>query len=105
MEKSGPILAGDVKCVVNGCSTRRFSKPQSVRLFSMPKILSDDWTRVIAREENWVPKKSSKICSLHFTRGDITGHYLRPGAIPVPSLPLLFVKSGKGKSIIIFYFI
>ena len=102
MNKSDPILPGDVKCVVNGCKTRKFSKADNVTLFSVPQSLSDDWHRVIDRKQ-WTPKKSSKICSLHFTRGDVIGKHLRPGAIPLSSFPSLFVKSGERKTILILY--
>ena len=94
MEKN-KIPPGCTQCSVNGCDTNLKSKPVNVHLFAIPKTITEDWRSVLNKPEDWMPRKHSKICSLHFTPGDVIGRKLRPGAIPLPSFPTLFVASGK----------
>ena len=81
-------------CAVSGCATNEKTKKANIILFSIPSEFTQDWRRVINRPEYWIPKPSSKICSLHFTPGDIVAKKLRPGAIPLTSLPVVFIQSG-----------
>ena len=88
--------AGNTRCAVTGCSTTLKTKAHNVHLFAIPLNISADWRRVLKKPDGWTPKKNSKICSKHFTPGDMTpgGRKLRPGAIPLPSYPTLFVAAG-----------
>ncbi|XP_023342558.1 zinc finger protein 64 [Eurytemora carolleeae] len=70
---------GILYCAVRSCTSN--SSYSGLRFFSFPKELDSAWTKVVDRED-WVPKKNSKICSLHFRTRDITGRHIRQGAIP-----------------------
>ena len=81
-------------CAVSGCATNEKTKSSKIILFSIPSEYTQDWRRVINKPDYWLPRPNSKICSLHFTPGDIVGKKLRPGALPQPSLPVVFIPSG-----------
>ena len=81
-------------CAVEGCksSTKLPREEQPNHFFSFPSDYNEDWRRVVNKcDVSWLPKKSSRICSLHFTKGDIVGNRLRVGAIPIPApfLPII----------------
>ena len=92
--KMDRIVSGNYRCSVSGCLTTLKTKQENEHLFAIPQNISEDWRNVLRKPQNWLPKKNSKICSKHFTPGDINGRRLRPGAIPPPTFPTLFVASG-----------
>ena len=84
-------------CAVESClSSTKTAKENGIRFFSIPSDFDEDWRRVLnKRDKAWQPKKSSRICSKHFTKGDINGMKLRPGAIPIPEPFIIPVIEGK----------
>ena len=72
-------------CAVSDCKSNSHDKTKDIKFFKFPENFNDDWKRVVNKHEDWQPKKSSVICSVHFTKGDMAGNKLRPGAIPTPT--------------------
>ena len=82
-------------------------------MFAIPEDCSEDWLKVakFRKPINWMPKKSTKICALHFKKSDIVTNKIVAGAYPhlkvpsdhidadhsycVPSYPLLVEKVKK----------
>ena len=83
-------------CAVKGCKSSSIlpKDDQPAHFFAIPSFINKDWRRVINKDSDWVPKKSSRICSRHFSKGDIVGQKLRVGAIPIPE-PFLPIIQGK----------
>ena len=83
-------------CAVKGCKSSSIlpKDDQPAHFFAIPSFINEDWRRVINKDSDWVPKKSSRICSRHFSKGDIVGQKLRVGAIPIPE-PFLPIIQGK----------
>ena len=70
-------------CSVKDCKST--STCRDVHFFAFPKnILNSEWIAVV-NKAGWVPKKTSKICSLHFSPHHIRGRkrkILIQGAVP-----------------------
>ena len=82
------------KCCVNGCNYKSIPG-DNVVMFSLPEELNQQWISFINRE-NFVPLKSSRICSSHFSAENRFGDkQLVRGAVPtIPPLPpqTVFIK-------------
>ena len=42
--------------------------PLGISFHAIPKNCDAEWLNVIKPADGWTPKKSSKVCSLHFTK-------------------------------------
>ena len=60
-------------CSVSSCGSR--SGDVGVRFFKFPENYSKKWADVVNRKD-WVPKKTSVICSHHFVPNDVCGNKL-----------------------------
>ena len=88
------------RCSFEGCTKRIFENRQEISYHSFPTYDSKvyrQWMRFVNRKD-FVPSKSSKLCSLHFSKSDfisssqdtndrrsnrkLKNRYLRKGAIP-----------------------
>ena len=82
------MTGGFKYCAVSSCDSTTKNKKKEVRFFSFPKEqvvkYTIEWRRVVNKSDiSWMPKKRSVICDKHFSKEDIVGQKLRPGAIPI----------------------
>ena len=66
-------------CSVANCKIS--ASDVGIRFFKIPEDYNDAWKKVINRTD-WTPRKTSKICSLHFSKDSIKGNKLIPGTTP-----------------------
>ena len=100
------IMTGYKYCAVSSCDSTTKNKTKDLRFFSFPKEqvveYTDEWRRVVNKCDNsWTPKKGSAICSKHFSKGDIVGQKLRPGAVPTQE-QLVLIQTGAYYEILFF---
>ena len=67
-------------CSVLNCKSS--SSDSEISLFSFPKNYTEEWIKIVKRDD-WIPKKYSKICSLHFAKHHINNRRLVDGAKPI----------------------
>ena len=60
-------------CSVEKCKSS--ASDVGIRFFKIPEDYNDAWKKVINRTD-WTPRKTSKICSLHFSKDSIKGNKL-----------------------------
>ena len=73
------------RCTVFGCK----KSEKEEKLFSIPEDCSEEWLEVakFRKPIKWMPKKSTKICALHFKKSDIVGNKIATGAFPYLKVP------------------
>ena len=93
---SGDKSANMYYCVVNGCYS---DGTCLVSFHKLPEKLCPIWKKVIGRGEDFEPKKSQRICNLHFSSENLirnsSRNRLRKGAVPTTDLILSSVVEGK----------
>ena len=64
------------RCTVFGCQ----KSEKEEKLFAIPQDCDEEWLEVVKFRKplKWVPKKSTKICALHFKKSDIVGYFAPP---------------------------
>ena len=68
------------------CSVKECKPGNSVKYFSFPEEITNAWIIIVNKPE-WTPSKRDKICSQHFSPGDIvSGRFLRKGAVPTKTV-------------------
>ncbi len=53
-----------IYCIVKSCDGN--SNDMNLLFFKFPPNYSKQWIEVVGREEGWLPKKNTKMCSKHF---------------------------------------
>ena len=78
------------KCTVFDCPSRKKTITKT-RLFTVPKILTSEWLEVLKKGKplQWMPKKHTKICALHFSNDEVYRNGLQPWATPKMKLDLM----------------
>ena len=88
-------------CIVKSCESNSYDK--TISLFSFPSCCSKEWIDAVGREEGWLPKKNSKICSKHFAPHMIRNRHLLPGAVPHQSSSVGYTSASIGLGTVILY--
>ena len=87
-------------CSVEKCKSS--ASDVGIRFFKIPEDYNDAWKKVINRTD-WTPRKTSKICSLHFSKDSIKGNKLIPGTTP-KEIGHAFVHTGNRSGRYILHF-